>query len=287
MKIVQVLLALVAGALATHAADNRSPLDDRVRALRAELGAAFTVVAEAPFVVVGDEAAKVVRQRGRDTIRMAVRLLKQDFFARDPDELITIWLFRDDASYRRNLRERFGEPNPTTPYGYYSPRHRALFMNIATGGGTLVHEIVHPFMRANFPQCPSWFDEGLASLFEQSAQHDGHLVGLVNWRLPALQEQIRAGTLPTFREFTNLSTAEFYGRDNSASPRSHYPQARYLCLYLQEKELLRDFYTEFVAHVAEDPTGYATLQRVLGTEDMDAFTREWTAWVQALRFPVQ
>jgi len=28
----------------------------------------------------------------------------------------------------------------------------------------LVHEIVHPFMRANFPECPAWFNEGLASL---------------------------------------------------------------------------------------------------------------------------
>ena len=42
-------------------------------------------------------------------------------------------------------------------------------MNIATGGGTLVHEIVHPFMAANFEQCPSWFNEGLGSLYEQSA----------------------------------------------------------------------------------------------------------------------
>ena len=44
--------------------------------------------------------------------------------------------------------------NRTTPYGYYSAAHRALIMNIATGGGTLVHEIVHPFVRANFPQMP-------------------------------------------------------------------------------------------------------------------------------------
>ena len=34
-------------------------------------------------------------------------------------------------------------------------------MNISTGGGTLVHEIVHPFIEANFPACPPWLNEGL------------------------------------------------------------------------------------------------------------------------------
>ena len=46
-------------------------------------------------------------------------------------------------------------------------------MNIATGGGTLVHEIVHPFVEANFPGCPTWFNEGLGSLYEQSAERKG------------------------------------------------------------------------------------------------------------------
>ena len=44
-------------------------------------------------------------------------------------------------------------------------RAAVVVLGTSTGGGTLVHEIVHPFMRANFPNCPSWFDEGLASLY--------------------------------------------------------------------------------------------------------------------------
>ena len=47
--------------------------------------------------------------------------------------------------------ELFGD-EPETPYGYFSAEHQALIMNIATGGGTLVHEIVHPFMEANVPE---------------------------------------------------------------------------------------------------------------------------------------
>ena len=59
------------------------------------------------------------------------------------------------------------------------------------GGGTLVHEIVHPFMRANFPACPAWFNEGLASLYEQSAEKDGHIRGLINWRYTALEKAVK------------------------------------------------------------------------------------------------
>ncbi len=72
------------------------------------------------------------------------------------------WLFRDKESYEKNCGELFNE-KPTTPFGFYSGEHGALIMNIATGGGTLVHEIVHPFMRANSPKCPSWFNEGIGA----------------------------------------------------------------------------------------------------------------------------
>ena len=117
----------------------------------------------------------------------------------------------------------------------------ALVMNIATGGGTLVHEIVHPFMAANFAACPSWFNEGLASLYEQSGEEDGQIKGFVNWRLDGLQRTIRAGRLPTFETLCGTTTDEFYHHDKGAN----YGQARYLCLYLQEHGLLKKFYDEF------------------------------------------
>lgn len=71
---------------------------------------------------------------------------------------------RSKPPRRRHARELFDDA-PGTPYGYYLPGHDAMIMNISTGGGTLVHEIVHPFMAANFPGSPTWFDEGLASLY--------------------------------------------------------------------------------------------------------------------------
>ena len=125
----------------------------------------FTIVVQPPFVVVGDEPAEVVKERADGTIKWAVEKLKQDYFTEDPKEILDIWLFKDAASYTKHTRLLFND-TPTTPYGYYSREDKALIMNIGTGGGTLVHELVHPFMEANFPECPSWLNEGLGSLYE-------------------------------------------------------------------------------------------------------------------------
>src|SRR6185436_8501716 len=107
--------------------------------------AGFTVTVQPPFVIIGDEPAEIVRRRSTNTVKWAVDRLKKAYFKRDPTEIIDIWLFKDKASYEKNTKEIFDD-TPTTPFGYYSAHHRALIMNIATGGGTLVHEIVHPFM---------------------------------------------------------------------------------------------------------------------------------------------
>ncbi len=241
----------------------------------------FTTVSQPPFVVLGDEAPEVVRQRARQTVKWAVEKLKQDYFERDPQEIIDIWLFRDRESYTNNAHALFND-TASSPFGYYSEAHHALIMNIATGGGTLVHEIVHPFMRANFPNCPPWFNEGLASLYEASAEKNGHIRGMINWRFKGLEKAIKEGRTISFEKLTSMTQAEFYGGNGYSQ---HYAQARYLCFFLQEKGMLVNFYHQFVANAQEDPTGYETLKRVLGEKDMGQFRRKWEKFVLSLSEP--
>ena len=237
----------------------------------------FEIVVEKPFVVVGDGSRRAVEEHARGTVRWAVDLLKRDFFEKDPKEILDVWLFKDSVSYRANARKLFGR-DPSTPYGYYSPAHKALVMNIETGGGTLVHEIVHPFVEANFPDCPPWLNEGLGSLYEQSGEQDGHIVGYTNWRLPGLQRAVRRGQLTPFRELLAMDGRAFYDDDHG----TNYAQSRYLCYYLQERGLLVRFYRDFHAARASDPTGFGTLQKVLGESDMDAFQKKWEKFVLEL-----
>jgi hypothetical protein len=240
----------------------------------------FTVIVQTPFVVIGNDEPERVRYFAERTVQWAVDMLKKDYFASDPLDIIDIWLFRDKKSYDYNVRNRFGTV-PTSPYGFFLEDQKALIMNIATGGGTLVHEIVHPFIAANFPECPVWFNEGLASLYEQCGEKDGHIVGYTNWRLEGLQQAIRTGSVPSFKTLTSLTADEFYTKDKG----TNYSQARYLCYFLQEKGLLVAYYHAFYKKRGQDPTGYETLKSVLGVQDMKKLKKTWEAFVLKLSFP--
>jgi len=253
-----------------------------VEHLTATVPEGFTVVGQHPFAVIGDESPEVVQQRATSTVKWATDRLKQLYFPNDPDRVINVWLFKDKASYERNTRALFDD-TPTTPFGYFSHKDAALIMNIATGGGTLVHEMVHAFMAANFPECPAWFNEGLASLYEQCGDNGGRIWGYTNWRLAGLQKTIAANRtkLASFEKLCHTTSRQFYDAD----PGTYYAQARYLCYYLQQHELLDSFYQRFRRDVRNDPSGYKTLVAVLGVDDMDEFQTRWENWVLGLRFP--
>lgn len=250
----------------------------RERLERAGIEDSFHMVVEPPFVVAGDEAPRVIEERAAIIVRWAVERLRAAYFVRDPDAVLEIWLFRDGESYRRNVRALFGG-EPTTPYGYFDAVHRALVMDISTGGGTLVHEIVHPYVDANFPRCPAWFNEGLGSLYEQAGERDGAIIGLVNWRLPGLQRGLEEGKAPRLVQLLAADAGEFYGDPSGL----YYASARYLLYYLQEKKLLRRYYAEFLASYERDPTGIDTLVAVTG-KDLRALEAEWREFVLRLRF---
>jgi hypothetical protein len=263
----------------TEATAPAADLEARVAKLRQEHAQeGYVVLVEPPFVVVGDESEAEVRGHAESTVRWAMSHLRE-FFPRDPTRIVEVWLLGDEASYRRVAARVFGD-DPDTPYGYYSPQHSALIMNIGSGGGTLVHEMVHPLMEANFPACPSWFNEGLASLYEQCGEHEGEIWGYPNWRLPGLQAAIADGSLPAFSELLATTDNGFYAED----PGTHYGQARYLCQWLQDHAKLRPFFHDFVAAAAEDPSGIDTLRRHVGG-DLEAFQARWERYVTGLRWP--
>lgn len=251
-----------------------------VLSLQPMLRKEHTVVIEPPFVVVGDESPDKVRARAAGTVRWAVEHLKRDFFTKDPERILTIWLFGGKESYDEAVRRHFKD-SPDTPFGFYSSDKDALVMNIATGGGTLVHEIVHPFVEANVPDCPAWLNEGLGSLFEQSAERDGRIVGLTNWRLPGLQKAIKRGVVPSFHKLTHTTRDQFYNED----PGTNYSQSRYLLHYLQQRGLLLNFWNTYMKDRSTDPSGYTSLTKVLEEKDLEDFKKQWEANVLRLSFP--
>src|SRR5690242_5606955 len=76
-------------------APTNAAFTEHLAELAKQVPAGFTVILQPPFVVLGDESPDVVRRRAIQTVKWAVDKLKQDYFQRDPPEIINIWLFKD------------------------------------------------------------------------------------------------------------------------------------------------------------------------------------------------
>lgn len=262
---------------ATHAyaAPTQEQLEERKAALDKKLAKqGFIVVVSPPFVVIGDESAKKVSSRV-SFVNWVIDLIEKDFFSKQPDKVIEIWLFRNEKTYRAGAKKYFND-EPETPYGYYSSSDDALVMNIGPGAGTLSHELVHPYIEANFPDAPSWFNEGLASLYEQPREREGHMWGTTNWRLPGLQGMIRAKKLPSLKSLLSTTRDGFYDANFDS-----YAYARFLCQYLQDHGKLRDFYKKFATDT-KDLTGQRAMEAVLG-QDLESFQPVFEKWAMSLR----
>lgn len=245
--------------------------------VKKELGEEFSIeVIEGWFVTAGNAKGNNSAKR---VIRGVYNAMYKDFLSKKIDYPIKVYLFKDKESYEAYHVKTYGK-KPSTPFGFYNSGDRKMVMNIGTGTGTLVHELIHPLLDHDFPGVPAWFNEGFASLFEACTfADDGSIKGLVNWRLPGLQKAIRDGGLVPLRTLISTTTDEFYGEKMGI----HYAEARYLCLYLQEKGLLKEFYTSFRDGYKEEKTGARALEKVTGkrVEDLE---QEWIEWAKPLRY---
>jgi hypothetical protein len=273
-----VCAAFIASGCCTAGPGRPTPLPNEVLEERvAELSAEhrFAIVASSPFVVVGGGRPSEVRAYVREVIGWATKKLYEQLFDLHPSRVVEIWALRTPSSYAAWSGEAIGG-KPSSPYGVYAPCSGAIVVNRGFGDGTLIHEMVHVFVEVDFPGAPTWLNEGLGSLFEQSGQRDGRIVGLVNWRLPGLQRRLRAGTAPSLRELFDTSWLSFYGDESGL----HYAMARYLLFDLQERGELERFYRK----LRDGGDDAEVLKRIVG-QSLEQFERGWRKRVLALRYP--
>jgi hypothetical protein len=261
--------------LDAHAPDWRK-YQNQIDAVRAPLSKQFYVEGYGPFIIASNLTREHLTELEEKTIRSSYNAFYKDYFSQSPSYITTIYLFKNQIDYIHYSHKLFNE-NPTTPYGYYRSNERVMLMNISTGTGTLVHEMVHALIDADFPAMPTWFNEGFASLFEQSKIEDGSIQGLNNWRYPIFKHAITANEVVKLRQLIEASNDQFYDDKDGYN----YAEARYLCYYLQEKGLLRAYYAQFKQKHGADPSGLKTLEEVL-KKDIDSFEKEWLEWARNL-----
>ncbi|MDH4127755.1 MAG: hypothetical protein OEV44_03305 [Spirochaetota bacterium] len=246
--------------------------------LKKKLPKNFLVMSLKPFVITGNIDFDWMKRTVDNTIKSCSDALFNDFFNKKPSYLIKIYLFKNNSSYRFYSKKLFKE-TPDTPFGYYLPSYKSLVMNIATGGGTLVHELVHALVDVDFPNIPAWFNEGMGSLFEACTCGE-HIYGIVNWRLPILREGIKKNNYISLRKVLSTTRSEFYNDLKGMN----YSEVRYFCLYMQEKKVLKRFYQLFRDNFAKDKTGISFVEQVFNNTKLEIIEKDMLEWVKTLSY---
>jgi hypothetical protein len=140
---------------------------------------------------------------------------------------------------------------------------------------------VHPLVETDFPRAPTWLNEGIASVFEApSIPRPGEIHGVKNWRHPRLARALRSKDERAAARLDALfGMPDETFRDDDED--LHYAMARYACQWLDDRGLLWRFYQRWRDHVADDPTGAASFEAVVGSTPAGA-DAAWRRWVLAL-----
>jgi len=270
-----------AAAAATPPYDMSVDQQRRARVAKEELGSkAVTAVVSDVFVVVGPPGW----QGGQ--FEQSVALMKSSMagymngrFGKKPAEAISVYLFPNSQTYEAFCTRKYAAPC-IAHFGFYQPSDRYMVMNIGLGLGTLTHEIVHPLVEADFPQAPTWINEGIASVFEQPLlPKPGEIHGGKNWRHPRLKKALTTSEKDKARldRLFGMKDEVFRGDGEDL----HYSLARYVCQWLDERGKLWPFYQRWRDNVADDPTGEKSFKAVVGMTPTEAHI-VWSKWAIAL-----
>jgi hypothetical protein len=191
---------------------------------------------------------------------------------------VRAYVFDDDESYEAYCRRHEGGRCPS-PYGFYVVGERRAVANVGRGAGVLVHELVHALVRDDFPGVPTWFDEGLASLYETPwFDAKGGVHGGPNERDAWLREALDTPLGRTEAGPTRL--LGMGGHDfRKEHERMHYASARSFCRWLDERGQLWAFYERWRENASGDVTGFKALAETAGLTPESA-AELWRAWAQ-------
>jgi len=254
----------------------------RARVAKEELGPrTITTVVSDIFVVIGPPGWQGGSfEQSVSLMRSSMAGYMNNRFGKKPSEAISVYLFPEGQTYESFCKKKYAAPC-IAHYGFYQPGDRYMVMNIGLGQGTLTHEIVHPLVEADFPEAPTWLNEGIASVFEAPViPKPGEIHGVKNWRHPRLK---RALTSATERDQTRLDSLFTMPDDTFRSDAEdlHYAMSRYVCQWLDERGKLWAFYQRWRDTVATDPRGWKAFTEVMGMTPSEA-NAAWTKWTLAL-----
>ena len=213
------------------------------------------------FVIFSDMDDELTYKLIDNDIRNTTDAMTNNYVNKMPDKITPIYLFEEYDEYRKFVLKNFDiAENDISPYGFFKISKNVIVIRYVSWKGSILHEVTHRFIRSDFPDAPSWFDEGFASLNEKSTFKNGNLIGDFSLRIIPLRRAIQNNTYTDLKHLMNTNDEELYGKRTSY----YYAQSRYLLMYLQQSGLLDKYYKKFRDSYSDDETGISQLEETTG-----------------------
>lgn len=187
------------------------------------------------FLIVSLSDEETPETHYRKGVKDFHRYFAAQYFTTSPDNWVTVLIAERPTPLVKATRQLYPSVGllQYAPFlGYYNPSDNLIMATSGRAGyGTLLHEMVHALMAADYPDAPAWLNEGLASLYERTQWRDGKLRGLPNWRMDSMRET-HVSTLALLAE--QSSGVELHSREIA--------EYRLLLLFMDQRDLLDDLY---------------------------------------------
>ncbi len=231
------------------------------------------------FVVFSDMNDELTYKLIDNDVRNTIEAMSNNYVNKLPDVITPIFLFEKYENYKKFVMDNYDIPeDDISPYGFYKISKNVIVIRYVSWKGSILHEITHRFIRADFPDAPSWFDEGFASLNEKSVFKNGNLKGEFSLRILPLRRALKENTYTGLKHLMQTDDDEMYGKRTSY----YYAQSRYLLMYLQEKGLLGKYYKTFRDNYKKDNSGIAQLEEVTGNQ-LAALDEELVEYIKSFK----
>ena len=187
-------------------------------------------------------------------------MLKQSYFAKDPPVIIDVWLFKDKESYETNAKKLFGK-TPDTPYRILFRRAQRLgdeHLDRRRDADPRDRASLHrgEFSRVPFLVQRRAWPRSTSNAARRTAKSTATPTGV--W--PACRRRSARRKFRRSKSSVRPRPRSFTTRTKARTT----PKPDICAITFSRKALLKTFYKKFRANSAKDPTGYKTLQEVLG-----------------------
>lgn len=148
-------------------------------------------------------------------------------------------------------------------------------------GNTLLHEVSHAILHAQYRRLPVWLSEGSATYFAYPRHvQDDRDVGSLQYRWAKLNALLRSGQLPALRTLLNFSDADWARIDPVVSYSTAWSLFQLMMSNPTRQDRMREYLQTLQSRRRRDIDSAAVLEPIW-PGGLVQLEKDWHAWIRA------